>query len=137
MNLTELSHYVKFVIVRNEVSEMDEKDKIEALAIVIKDLLQQVDVFTQVLTSNDFKLLETAADSLYEMISYKQSAATLLYAIGGNPDTEDDEYKLKTLNKLVDLMKLRIEYRERVIKKQKENRKRQEALKMFQDIGLC
>ena len=116
---------------------MDEKDKIEALAIVIKDLLQQVDVFTQLLTSNDFKLLETAADSLYEMISYKQSAATLLYAIGGNPDTADDEYKLKTLNKLVDLMKLRIEYRERVIKKQKENRKRQEALKMFQDIGLC
>ena len=110
---------------------MDEKDKIEALAIVIKDLLQQVDVFTQVLTSNDFKLLEIAADSLCEMISYKQSAATLLYAIGGNPDTEDDEYKLKTL------MKLRIEYRERVIKKQKENRKKQEALKMFQDIGLC
>ena len=116
---------------------MNENDKIESLAIVIKDFLQQIDIFTQVLTTNDFQLLEKAAETLSETISYKQSAAVLLYAIGGNPDTEDDEYKLKTLNKLIDLMKLRIEYRERTMKKQKENRKRQETLKMLQDIEIC
>lgn len=115
---------------------MEKEVKIQALANIIQDLIQQVDVFTQCLTSNDFEILEEAQEALIKKINYKKSAATLLLAVGGDPDTEDDEYKLKTMNMLIEFIKLRIEYRERMINKHKENQKKEEALKMFQNMGL-
>lgn len=45
----------------------DTKEKVEALSFVLKELLQQVDMFTQTLTKEDFDLLEKAK-KLFEAI---------------------------------------------------------------------
>lgn len=110
--------------------------KIEALANVIQELMIQVDTFTQVLSSNDFDLLEAAKKSLEDKINYKMSAAPLILALGGNSDTTDDHYKLKSLYALIDFMKLRIEYREEIIKRKKEEKARKDNLKELQALGL-
>lgn len=115
---------------------MHKKEKVQALSNVIQDLIQQVDIFTQFLTTNDFELLEEAQQILQNKINYKQSAAVLVYAMGGNPDTEEDEYKLKTLNMLIDFMKLRIEYKEQMTKKRQEEKNKKETLETFQNLGL-
>lgn len=118
------------------MEDKEKKQKIQAIADVIQDLLQQVDIFTQVLTIEDFELLEEAKSSLKEKISYKQSAMPLLFAIGAEADTTEDEMKLKTLNLLIDLMKARIEYREELIELEKEKKNKKDAVNLFKSMGL-
>ena len=52
-------------------------------------------------------------------------------ACGGNYDSLEDEMKLKTLELLIILIKTRINYREELRKKQKQNLNKQEILKIF------
>ena len=110
---------------------MEDKEKIQALADIIQLLLQQVDLFTTTLNKEDFKLLEKAKKELKNHISRNMSALPLIMACGGNYDSMEDEMKLKTLDLLIELMKTRIEYREK-LKDQKENDKNKEnILKIF------
>lgn len=115
---------------------MGEKEKIQVLADTIENLLQQVDMFTLVLTKDDFKLLEKARDSLKDKIIYKQSATPLLYAIGINPDTTEDEMKLKTLDLVIELMKTRIQFKEEMTKLQQNNKNKQDAINLFKGMGI-
>lgn len=118
------------------MSDEEKKQKVQAIADVIQSLLQQVDIFTQVLTKEDFEILEEAKSSLKEKISYKQSAMPLLFAIGADPDTTEDEMKLKTINLLIELIKARIEFREEMLKLQESNQKKQDAINLFRNMGM-
>ena len=118
------------------MNEKEKKQKVQTIADVITNLLQQVDIFTQVLTTEDFEILEEAERSLEEKINYKQSAMPLLLAMGAEADTTEDEMKLKTLNLLIDLIKARIEYREEMIEIQSRNEKKNEAINMFRSMGI-
>lgn len=110
---------------------MEDKEKIQALADIIQLLLQQVDLFTATLNEKDFELLEKAKNTLENHISRNMSALSIIMACGGNYDSMEDEMKLKTLDLLIELMKTRIEYREK-LKDQKENDKNKEdILKIF------
>lgn len=110
---------------------MEDKEKIQGLADIIQLLLQQVDLFTTTLNKEDFKLLEKAKKELENHISRNMSALSIIMACGGNYDSMEDEMKLKTLDLLIELMKTRIEYREK-LKDQKENDKNKEdILKIF------
>lgn len=118
------------------MNEEDKKRKIQAIADVIQDLLLQVDLFTQVLQKEDFEILEEVKESLKEKISYKQSAMPLLLALGADANTAEDEMKLKTMNLLIELIKTRIEYREKMIKIQEENQNKQAAINLFKNMGI-
>lgn len=109
----------------------DTKEKVESLSIVLKELLQQVDMFTQTLTKEDFDLLEKAKEGLKNKISTNMSALPLIMACGGNYDSTEDEMKLKTLNLLIELIKTRIEFREKMNEQIKRNANLKEALKLF------
>lgn len=118
------------------MSDDEKKRKIQAIADVIQDLLLQVDLFTQVLQKEDFAILEDAKSSLKEKISYKQSAMPLLLALGADPNTTEDEMKLKTIELLVELIKVRIEYREEMIKIKESNNNKQDAINLFKNMGI-
>lgn len=118
------------------MEEKKKQQKIQAIADIIQSLLQQVDIFTQVLTKEDFEILEETKSSLKDKINYKQSASVLLYAIGADADTTEDEMKLKTLDLLVDLIKARIEYKEEMIKIQNQKQNKQEAINLFRSMGI-
>lgn len=110
---------------------MENKEKIQTLADVIQSLLQQIDLFTISLSEEDFELLDEAKETLEKHISRNMSSLPLIMACGGNYDSMEDEMKLKTLDLLIELMKTRIEYREK-LKDQKENDKNKEdILKIF------
>ena len=118
------------------MDDEEKKKKVQAIADIIQSVLQQVDIFTQVLTKEDFEILEEARSELENKINYKQSAMPLLFAIGADPDTTEDEMKLKTINLLIELIKARIEYKEEMLKLQEKNQKNQEAMNLFKSMGI-
>lgn len=107
------------------------KEKVEAVSNVLKILLEQVDMFTQPLTEEDFELLEKAKEGLENKISKNTSTLPLIMVCGGNYDSTEDEMKLKTLNLLIQLIKTRIQFREKMKEQIKRNAKLKEALKLF------
>lgn len=113
----------------------NKKEKAQVIADIIQQLLQQVDLFTQVLSKEDFEILDETRDALKKKITYKQSAMPLFLAIGADADTTDDEMKLKTLDKLIELIKVRIEYRQEIIKIQQSNKNKQDAVNLFRSMG--
>ena len=119
-----------------EPKTQEKKKKVQAIADILQNLLQQVDIFTQVLTKEDFEILEEARSELESKISYKQSAMPLLFAIGADPDTTEDEMKLKTINLLIELIKARIEYKEEMLKLQEKNQRNQETMNLFKNMGI-
>lgn len=120
----------------NLMDDEEKKKKVQAIADILQNLLQQVDIFTQVLTKEDFEILEEARSELESKISYKQSAMPLLFAIGADPDTTEDEMKLKTINLLIELIKARIEYKEEMLKLQEKNQRNQETMNLFKNMGI-
>ena len=50
---------------------------------------------------------------------------------GGDYDSTEDEMKVKTLDCLINLIKIRNEYKEKMIEKKTSIQKRKEALAMF------
>lgn len=118
------------------MSEDEKKEKVQAIADVIKNLLQQVDIFSQVITKDDYSILEEVKETLKSRIQYKQSASVMFYAVGADADTTDEEMKLKTMNLLIELIKTRIEYREKMIELQKEKENKQNAIDLFKSMGM-
>ena len=60
------------------MDDEEKRKKVQSIADIIQSLLQQVDLFTQVLTKEDFEILEDARSELENKINYKQSAMPLL-----------------------------------------------------------
>ena len=114
---------------------MTEK-QVRVMADFIQDLLLQIDIFTQVLTKEDFEVLEKAKNSLQTKINFKRSATPLLFAVGANSDTTKDRMELKSLTLLIELMKARTEFREEMLRLQKDNQNKQETVKLFENMGI-
>lgn len=112
------------------------KEKVEGLSIMIESLLQQVDIFAQTIEAEDLELLAEAKNQLENKISYKQSAFVLYAAIGINTDTTEEKMKLKTINLLIELIKARIEFKNEILRLEEENKKKEENIALFKELGL-
>lgn len=115
---------------------MDKKNQVQILADIIQPLMQQIDLLTSALSTEDFKLLDEAKETLSSHINFKQSAAPVVLAFGGSIDTTDEEYKLKSLEQLIEIMKTRIKYREELIELEEKERIKKDNLEMLKNIGL-
>jgi len=114
------------------------EEKAQILADKLKPLMILIDGCVDQMTDEDYDLLNEARNGLAEHIKMQQSAATLTLAFGIAPDTLDEEYKVKTLDKLIDFLKLRKEYKEKKIEHIKEeeqkNKNREELAQIFKNM---
>lgn len=115
---------------------MDKKNHVQILADIIQPLMQQIDLLTSALSTEDFDLLDEAKKTLSSHINFKQSAAPVVLAFGGSIDTTDEEYKLKSLELLIEIMKTRIEYKEELSKREISNKAKQENINILKNLGL-
>lgn len=114
----------------------NKKIKIQILADRLTPLLQLVDGFMESLTDEDYELLKETKDCLQDKINYGNSASVVIMALGGNYDDTEDRMKIKTLDCLIDLLKSRKEYKKALVKKQEEQKNRQEAIDVFRAMGM-
>lgn len=115
------------------MTEKEKKERAVLIADTIQMLLQQIDLFTAKMTKEDIEIMLESKQALEDKISYNQSAMALILALGGDYDSSEDEMKIETLNCLIKIIKVRNEYKEKVIKKKEDLIKRKEILNM---IGL-
>ena len=118
------------------MEETDKKVKIQILADRITSLLPLVDGFMESMTDEDFESLEETKKCLRDKINYGNSASVVIMALGGNYDDTEDRMKIKTLNCLIELLKARKEYKEKLIEKQKQQTNAQEAINIFKEMGM-
>lgn len=104
-------------------------DKLMALMPIIDGLMESMD-------SEDFELLEETREYIERKINYGNSAIPVIMALGGNYDDTEDRMKAKTLDSLIELIKVRKEYKEELLKKQDEHKKIQENINIFKKLGL-
>ncbi len=115
---------------------MKKEEHVQILADLIQPLMQQIDLFTNTLSKEDFDLLDEAKESLASHISFKKSAATMILAFGGSTNTIDEEYKLKSLELLIEIIKTRIKYREELIELQKQEEIKKANIEVLKNMGL-
>lgn len=113
------------------MNEEEKKERIKLIADTIEMLLQQIDMFTGMMTAEDIEILEESRTSLEKKIAHNQSAMALILALGGDYDSAEDEMKIETLNCLIRLIKARNKYKEEALEKQKQLIQRREVLKMM------
>lgn len=113
------------------MSEEEKKERVKLIADTIEMLLQQVDMFTNMMTAEDIEILEESRSTLEKKIAHNQSAMALILALGGDYDSAEDEMKVETLNCLIGLIKARNKYKEEALEKQKQLIQRREALRMM------
>lgn len=118
------------------MSKEEKEKKVQAMSSMIENLLQQIDVFTQILDKEDLEILEETKHILQEKISYKESAIVLLLAIGADSDTTEDKMKIKTLDLLIELIKTRNEFKEKKLKLQEDNKKKEEVINLLKNGGI-
>lgn len=114
----------------------NKKEKAQNLADKLELILPIVDNFMNELDEEDFELLEESRQVLKEKINTNNSALALIMACGGNYDDTEDFMKVKTLDCLIELLKARKEFKEKMIEKQKKQRNMQEALNLFGIMGM-
>ena len=114
----------------------DKKEKAQILADKLYGILPLIDSFMNSLNDEDFELLKESKQALEDRISKNNGAMALIYACGGTYDDTEDYMKIKTLDCLIDLLKARKEYREEKIRTEKENKNKQEVLKLFNLMGI-
>lgn len=110
---------------------MLDSERIQSLADIVEFLLQQIDLFMQTMTEEDFDLLDRTKKELENKISKNMSALPIIIACGGNYNSMEDEMKLKTLNLLIELIKTRIKYREVLKEQQVNNKNKKDILEIF------
>lgn len=115
---------------------MDKKNQVQILADIIQPLMQQIDLLTSALSTEDFELLDEARETLSSHINFKQSAAPIVLAFGGSIDTADEEYKLKSLELLIEIMKTRIKYREELIELDEKEKIKKDNIELLKNMGL-
>lgn len=112
--------------------DKEEKEKrVKLIADTIEYLMKQIDLFVEQMTYEDIEILIESKDSLKEKISRNESAMALIFALGGNYDSSEDEMKIETLDCLIKIMKARNKYKEKVLEEKEKIKKRQEALRML------
>lgn len=109
----------------------NKKEKAKILADRLIALLPLIDGFMESLENEEFELLEECKKSLREKINMSNSALPIIMACGGDYNDTEDTMKLKTLESLIELIKVRKEFKESMIAKQKENQNKQDVLRLF------
>lgn len=110
--------------------------KVQLLADRIMLLLPLVDEIMESMDDEDFELLKEAKECLEDKINYGNSASIAIMALGGNYEDTEDRMKIRTLDCLAELIKVRKEYREELLEKQKREKNKQEAINMFKAMGM-
>ena len=112
--------------------DKEEKEKrIKLIADTIDYLMNQIDLFVNQMTYEDIEILIESKEALKEKISRNESAMALIFALGGNYDSSEDEMKIETLDCLIRIIKARNKYKEKVLEQREQIKKKQEALKML------
>ena len=114
----------------------DKKIKIQILADRLTPLLQLVDGFMESLNDEDDELIKETRNCLQDKINCGNSASVVIMALGGNYDDTEDRMKIKTLDCLIDLLKIRKEYKKALVKQQEEQKNRQEVIDVFRAMGM-
>lgn len=114
----------------------NKKEKAQKLANKLNDILPLIDGFMNSLNDEDFELLEESKQALKERINTNTSAMPLITACGGNYNDTEDRMKIKTLDCLIDLLKIRKEYKKALVKQQEEQKNRQEVIDVFRAMGM-
>lgn len=110
----------------------EEKEKrIKLIAETIEYLMKQIDLFVNQMTYEDIEILIESKEALKEKISRNESAMALIFALGGDYDSSEDEMKIETLDCLIKIIRARNKYKNKVSEKQEEMKKRQETLRML------
>lgn len=110
----------------------EEKEKrIKLIADTIDYLMNQIDLFVNQMTYEDIEILIESKEALKEKISRNESAMVLIFALGGDYDSSEDEMKIETLDCLIKIIRARNKYKNKVLEKQEEMKKRQETLRML------
>lgn len=110
----------------------EEKEKrIKLIAETIEYLMKQIDLFVNQMTYEDIEILIESKEALKEKISRNESAMALIFALGGDYDSSEDEMKIETLDCLIKIIRARNKYKNKVLEKQEEMKKRQETLRIL------
>ena len=110
----------------------EEKEKrIKLIAETIEYLMKQIDLFVNQMTYEDIETLIESKEALKEKVSRNESAMALIFALGGDYDSSEDEMKIETLDCLIKIIRARNKYKNKVLEKQEEIKKRQETLRML------
>lgn len=109
----------------------NKREKVQILADRLITLLPLIDGFMNELDDEDFELLEESKKALKEKININNSAMPLIMACGGDYDDTEDNMKLKTLECLIELIKVRKEFKKSMLKKEQENQNKQDVLRLF------
>ena len=113
---------------------MDKKEKekrVKLIADTIEYLMKQIDLFVNQMTYEDIKILIESKEALEEKISRNESAMALIFALGGNYDSSEDEMKIETLDCLIKIIKARNKYKNKILEEKEKMKKRQEDLRMM------
>lgn len=117
---------------------MDKREHAQLLADQIQPLLMLIDGLAETLNQEDIDLLEESKETLLEHISMQQSAMTLTMAFGIDTDTTEEQFKVKTLKALIELINVRKEYKAALIemkeKQVKKQQNRAELMKIFSNL---
>ena len=105
--------------------------RVKLIADTIKHLMNQIDLFVNQMTYEDIEILIESKEALKEKISRNESAMALIFALGGDYDSSEDEMKIETLDCLIKIIRARNKYKNKVLEKQEEMKKRQETLRML------
>ena len=110
----------------------EEKEKrIKLIAETIEYLMKQIDLFVNQMTYEDIEILIESKEALKEKISRNESAMALIFALGGDYDSSEDEMKIETLDCLIKIIRARNKYKNKVLEKQEKMKKRQETLRIL------
>lgn len=112
--------------------DKEEKEKrVKLIAETIEYLMKQIDLFVNQMTYEDIEILIESKEALKEKISRNESAMALIFALGGDYDSSEDEMKIETLDCLIKIIRARNKYKNKVLEKQEEMKKRQETLRIL------
>lgn len=113
------------------MTDKEKEDRVKLIADTIEYLMQQIDLFVNQMTYEDIEILIECKYSLKEKISHNESAMALIFALGGNYDSSEDEMKIETLDCLIRIIKARNKYKDHILEEKEKIKKRQEALRML------
>ncbi len=115
------------------MNKEEKESKVLKITTRLETTMPLIDMIAEEL-ENDIDLLEEAKQSLKNKISFNESANALITALGGNYDSEEDKFKIKSLDAIVNLIKTRIEYKKSVI--ERENKKFNQNMLLNKLFGL-
>ena len=91
--------------------------------------MKQIDLFVSQMTYKDIEILIECKEHLADKIARNESAMALIFALGVNYDSSEDEMKIETLDCLIRIIKARNKYKNKVLEEKEKMKKRQETLR--------